>query len=279
MAAKRKRTQLEILQRRATNKRSDLKKRGADPDNTPILPWSEVKKLDKNAKARYKRSLQRFTSTKMTVLKSGDVIETKILVDTNKFIRQYNKKADKERSRINKIDSDFGSIEKRLALKYNFDEKTGRYIGKDGIINGSITNVEIKEPPATARAAKQRLAAAKKMNNRTFAKRRKIAQDALIKMLRNVDMNPAADVVSSMTASQLDALMNRTSIFSILQGLGYDSDDPYHSFYINKSAEELIIYDSQVNKLIAKAATIGTKRNSKNIEIELNDFQKHERNR
>lgn len=87
------------LQRRARDKEYSLRKRGAVGIRigSPRLNFGEVRGMTTQQLKAYARRLDKFNTTKMTVLQSGDVVKVADLKNIQKNIRIYNARIERER--------------------------------------------------------------------------------------------------------------------------------------------------------------------------------------
>lgn len=217
-------TELQRLQKRARDKDSRLRSKGAMESEikttSPLRPWSEVKSLPAVEQVAYKLRLKNYTSRKtaFTVYESGEILPAGVERDTKRAIAQFNVKAAKERARINKIGgTQAEKIESRMWKMGMVNFKTGELNAGRGSSLGALTEIAGEyQRPRTKRWAKKRLKALQAMVARPYYVERARQRSSMVTMLRKIGASDLADRVKKLSNDQFDVLSARTDIWEHL---------------------------------------------------------------
>ena len=263
---------LKQLQRRATNKRSSLKTRGATQEvlrTTPIMPWQAVKLFDANMRRAYGKQLREWTQTPITVLESGEVVERDVLSRAKRAERKYNRRALAERKRIDAIraPNEFGSVTDTMWTTARVNPKTGHYTGRRGTVFGAVSEMHVTQAPKTRATAIARMERLEKAANQSYDEKRRQLKRSLVEMLDNRGMTDMAKVVNAMTSDQFDVLVNRSNIFDMLGEMAMCAKNFVWSSHM--SGDTWSRYNRTLTSTVAQARTVGTNYNANSIQARL----------
>lgn len=232
MARKRseKRTALQQWQKRARDKESRIRAKGATPESVAILSprksWQDVQNMSAPEKRSYIAKLKKFTSrqTKVVVTDQHVALSASTLSSTQAAVASYNAKVRKTRERIDNIKVDrripgagnISTIKQRQRERNLEREGTKGKFRVRGAAASALYEITVEEPPANEDVAKRRNKQMLEMDKRTWAEKREKLRDSAIDMLRRIGDDEMADYIKAMTTTQWEVLSQRTDFFDSL---------------------------------------------------------------
>lgn len=219
-----------LLQKRARDKEYRMRKQGAPGTKvgSPRLNFSEVRGMNDEDLREYERSLRKFTKTRLTVLPSGDVVETKKLARMRKNIKIHNEKVEKARKKL--LDKAKGSKPSRLPE--------------------SLKPISIREKPKTAREVDRLLEKSEKWRRIKPTKVMSGQRRSAVAMLRQVGLDREAGIVSNMRWDQLMQLLDADLLDDL--ALWYHTDASETEREINYNPDDFAIFESRLRDTIGE---------------------------
>ena len=203
-------------QKRARDKEYRLRKRGAAMvgDLSPRVSMAEVKSMSTRELRAYARRLNRFASERSVVLES-------VIRRINRNIAEHNRKAAKERERIDKVNRDLPKVGERFVqtrVSVGVDPNTMQpYVeAEPGQTGATLQPIISTEPPKTAKQAMRRLRSSERWAHPNYMRRTAAQRRNIIDMLERIGMDAEADRVRRMSSLAVSVMVNRYGIFDEL---------------------------------------------------------------
>lgn len=226
---------LSTLQKRARDKESRLRKKGASADAigsvSPRRAWADVKGMSVNEQRAYGAALMQFNhrSNAYRVLPHGMVIAKRDVLAQSVYIKGINERREQEAARINAIGvanvpgarNIYGSIQERQRERVLREkDDSGRFTGRIHEYVGDVYGVskvnEPTVPPKDRQTAEKRLDMFIEMAQRSYEERRENLRGAVRDMLEGCGAEELAEFIDGMTDTQFDVLTQRTNFMDEL---------------------------------------------------------------
>ena len=231
-----KRPSLSRLQKRARDKASRLRGRGASVEAvaalSPVKPWAEVQAYTPAQKRAYRRQLKQWTSRDTAfVVSTPDTAFGQMPVGGNLI-----PKADVKR--LKSLAKDLQRMSRKMyedvaGIKVDYTVPGAKggirkdVVGGEGDLNavqttkyrsvyGGLPEFEVKVAPTSAKSAKRMQRNLEHAIARDMAKRRKQSRANAKKMARQLGNDKLARGLANMSAKAFDVLANRTDFFELL---------------------------------------------------------------
>lgn len=208
------RDEVRLLQKRARDKEYRLRKQGADQhaiaQESPRLGWNQVKGLSSQQLKKYARDLDKFNSRSnaLVTLQSGDVVAKSVLMRAEAARKSWNKKALKEKTRIEGLAAGAAKVIKDRQYVYGKNARNN--------VLGAITEIAPMNQPRTKRGAIKRAKQLESMVARGFDKRRTQQRTAMVSILNQLGEHDLANSVANMQKNRFDMLSTISNIWSML---------------------------------------------------------------
>lgn len=236
-----KRSSLSRLQKRARDKASRLRARGASVEAvaevSPVKPWAEVQAYTPAQKRAYRQQLKKWTSRDMAfVVSTPDTAFGQMPVGGNLIPKadvMRLKSLAKELQRMSrKMYEDVAGIKVDYSVPGAKGGIRKDVVGGEGDLNafqttkyrsvyGGLPEFEVKVKPTSAKGAKRMQRNLEHAIARDMAKRRKQSRANAVKMARQLGNDKLARGLANMSAKAFDVLANRTDFFELL-ALAYE---------------------------------------------------------
>lgn len=207
-------------QKRTRDKEYRLRKRGAAMvgDLSPRVSMAEVRSMSTRELRAYARRLNRFSSERSVVLESGEVIPESVIRRINRNIAEHNRKAARERERIDKVNRDLPKVGERFVqtrVSVGVDPNTMQpYVeAEPGQTGATLQPIISTEPPKTAKQAMRRLKASERWAHPNYMRRTATQRRSIIEMLERIGMDAESDRVRRMSSLAVSVMVNRYGIF------------------------------------------------------------------
>lgn len=226
---------LSTLQKRARDKESRLRKKGASADAigsvSPRRAWADVKGMSVNEQRAYGAALMQFNhrSNAYRVLPHGGVIAKRDVLAQSVYIKGINERREQEAARIDAIGvanvpgarNIYGSIQERQRERVLREkDDSGRYTGRRHEYLGDVYGVskvnEPTVPPKDRQTAEKRLDMFIEMAQRSYDERRENLRESVRSMLEGSGAEELAEFIDGMTDTQFDVLTQRTNFMDEL---------------------------------------------------------------
>lgn len=231
-----KRPSLSRLQKRARDKASRLRGRGASVEAvaavSPVKPWAEVQAYTPAQKRAYRQQLKKWTSRDTAFVVStpgtafgqmpvgGDLIPKADIKRLKSLAKELQRMSRKMYEDVASIKVDYlvpgakGGIRKDV-------------VGGEGDLNafqttkyrsvyGGLPEFEVNVMPTSAKGAKRMQRNLEHAIARDIAKRRKQSRANAVKMARQLGNDKLARGLANMSAKAFDVLANRSDFFELL---------------------------------------------------------------
>lgn len=227
----RKRTATQLWQKRARDKESRLRRRGAVPESVSVLSprkdWEEVQAMTPGQKVSYVSRLKKFVSRDNRIaIENGIAYHAKLgnkgLIGV--AVETYNKKVRTERERIDNIAVDknvpgagnISTIKQRQRERNLEREGTKGKFRVRGATASALYEMTVEEEARTPEIERLRAERLAEMARRTWADKREGLRQSAIEMLLRIGDEEAAEAIERMSGEQFDVLSQRTDFFDTL---------------------------------------------------------------
>lgn len=231
-----KRPSLSRLQKRARDKASRLRGRGASVEVvaavSPVKPWAEVQAYTPAQKRAYRQKLKKWTSRDTAfVVSSPDTAFGQMQVGGNLIPKADVKRLKilaKELQRMSrKMYEDVAGIKVDYSVPGAKGGIRKDVVGGEGDLNafqttkyrsvyGGLPEFEVKATPTSAKSAKRMQRNLEHAIARDMAKRRKQSRANAVKMASQLGNDKLARGLANMSAKAFDVLANRSDFFELL---------------------------------------------------------------
>lgn len=237
------RTSLSRLQKRARDKASRLRVRGASAEAvaavSPVKPWSEVQAYTPAQKRAYRQQLKKWTSRDTAFVMStpdtafgqmqvgGDLIPKADVKRLKILAKELQRMSRKMYEDVAGIQVDYSVPGAKGGIRKDV-------VGGEGDLNafqttkyrsvyGGLPEFEVKATPTSAKSAKRMQRNLEHAIARGMAKRRKQSRANAVKMAMQLGNDKLARGLANMSAKAFDVLANRSDFFELL-ALAYAED-------------------------------------------------------
>lgn len=231
-----KRPSLSRLQKRARDKASRLRGRGASVEAvaavSPVKPWAEVQAYTPAQKRAYRQQLKKWTSRDTAfVVATPDTAFGQMSVGGNLIPKadvMRLKSLAKELQRMSrKMYEDVAGIKVDYSVPGAKGGISKDVVGGEGDLNafqttkyrsvyGGLPEFEVKATPTSAKSAKRMQRGLEHAIARDMAKRRKQSRANAMEMARQLGNDKLARGLANMSAKAFDVLANRSDFFELL---------------------------------------------------------------
>lgn len=224
------------MQKRTRDKEYSLRKRGAVGIRmgSPRLNYSEVRGMTTTQLKAYARRLEKWNTSKMTVLQSGDVVKVEELKKIRQNIKIYNTKIRRERER-------YEARQRERVAKGRQDE----------VKTYPLHEVTYRRP-VSASHAKTLEAKSQKWAKRNPRKLMAGRRRSAVAMLRAVGLDKEAGRVSNMRTEDLEQLIDNYGLLDDL-ALWYRADHETMSRQIRSNPDDFAIFSTRTKMSIRAA--------------------------
>lgn len=247
-------------QKRARNKEYSLRKRGAAMvgEYSPRQTWASVNAMSTKELKAYTKKLAKFSATRMSVLESGEVIDRSILERIEKNISEHNRKAAKERAKIDRARSNLPKVGERFVqtrASVGVDPNTLQpYVEAEvGTIGSSLQPIIQTEKPKNIRQAMSRLAKSEKWAKPNYPKVYASQRTSAIRMLRIVYLDDVAEAVAAMSNTAFSVAVNRYGLFDELE-VWYTDNQETLDWQISNNRAEYEAFSQRMRDMVAALA-------------------------
>lgn len=240
MAAKR--PSLSRLQKRARDKASRLRVRGASVEAvaavSPVKPWAEVQAYTPAQKRAYRRELKKWTSRETAFVVSEPEVDFDAFVAGVKPPTGGNLIPKADVKRLKSLAKDLQRMSRKMyedvaGIKVDYSVPGAKggirkdVVGGEGDLNafqttkyrsvyGGLPEFEVKVTPTSAKGAKRMQRNLEHAIARDMTKRRKQSRANAVKMARQLGNDKLARGLANMSAKAFDVLANRSDFFELL---------------------------------------------------------------
>lgn len=239
-----KRPSLSRLQKRARDKASRLRGRGASAEAvaavSPVKPWAEVQAYTPAQKRAYRRQLNQWTSRKTAFVVStpGTAFGQMLGTDFGQTPAGGNLIPKADIKRLKSLAKELQRMSRKMyedvegiKVDYSVPGAEGGIrkdvVGGEGDLNafqttkyrsvyGGLPEFEVKATPTSAKSAKRMQRNLEHAIARDMAKRRKQSRANAMKMARQLGNGKLARGLANMSAKAFDVLANRSDFFELL---------------------------------------------------------------
>ena len=231
-----KRPSLSRLQKRARDKASRLRGRGASVEAvaavSPVKPWAEVQAYTPVQKRAYRRQLKQWTSRDTAfVVSTPDTAFGQMPVGGNLIpkadVMRLKSLAKELQSMSRKMYEDVAGIKVDYSVPGAKGGISKDVVGGEGDLNafqttkyrsvyGGLPEFEVKVAPTSAKGAKRMQRNLEHAIARDMAKRRKQSRANAVEMARQLGDDKLARGLANMSAKAFDVLANRSDFFELL---------------------------------------------------------------
>ena len=231
-----KRPSLSRLQKRARDKASRLRGRGASVEAvaavSPVKPWAEVQAYTPAQKRAYRQQLKKWTSRDTAFVVStpdtafgqmpvgGDLIPKADIKRLKSLAKELQRMSRKMYEDVAGIKVDYSVPGAKGGIRKDV-------VGGEGDLNafqttkyrsvyGGLPEFEVKAKPTSAKSAKRMQRNLEHAIARDMAKRRKQSRANAMKMARQLGNDKLARGLANMSAKAFDVLANRSDFFELL---------------------------------------------------------------
>lgn len=240
MAAKR--PSLSRLQKRARDKASRLRVRGASVEAvaavSPVKPWAEVQAYTPAQKRAYRRELKQWTSRETAFVVSAPEVDFEDVIAGAKQPTGGNLIPKADVKRLKSLAKDLQRMSRKMyedvaGIKVDYSVPGAKggirkdVVGGEGDLNafqttkyrsvyGGLPEFEVKVTPTSAKSAKRMQKNLEHAIARDMVKRRKQSRANAVKMARQLGNDKLARGLANMSAKAFDVLANRSDFFELL---------------------------------------------------------------
>lgn len=237
-----KRPSLSRLQKRARDKASRLRVRGASAEAvaavSPVKPWDEVLAYTPAQKRAYRQQLKKWTSRDTAFVVSEPEVDFESFVAGVKRPTGGNLIPKADVLRLKSLAKELQRMSRKMyedvaGIKVDYSVPGAKggirkdVVGGEGDLNafqttkyrsvyGGLPEFEVKFAPTSARGAKRMQRNLEHAIARDMAKRRKQSRANAVKMARQLGNDKLARGLANMSAKAFDVLANRTDFFELL---------------------------------------------------------------
>lgn len=240
MAAKR--PSLSRLQKRARDKASRLRVRGASVEAvaavSPVKPWAEVQAYTPAQKRAYRRQLKQWTSRETAFVVAEPEVDFEDVIARVKQPKGGNLIPKADVKRLKSLAKDLQRMSRKMyedvaGIKVDYSVPGAKggirkdVVGGEGDLNafqttkyrsvyGGLPEFEVKVTPTSAKGAKRMQKNLEHAIARDMIKRRKQSRANAVKMARQLGNDKLARGLANMSAKAFDVLANRSDFFELL---------------------------------------------------------------
>lgn len=231
-----KRPSLSRLQKRARDKASRLRGRGASVEAvaavSPVKPWAEVQAYTPAQKRAYRRKLKQWTSRDTAfVVSTPDTAFGQMPVGGSLIPKADVKRLKSLAKELQRMSRKMYDDVAGIKVDYSVPGAKGGIrkdvVGGEGDLNafqttkyrsvyGGLPEFEVKATPTSAKSAKRMQRNLEHAIARDMAKRRKQSRANAVKMARQLGNDKLARGLANMSAKGFDVLANRSDFFELL---------------------------------------------------------------
>lgn len=231
-----KRPSLSRLQKRARDKASRLRGRGASVEAvaavSPVKPWAEVQAYTPAQKRAYRQRLKKWTSRDTAfVVSTPDTAFGQMTVGGNLIPKADVKRLKSLAKELQRMSRKMYEDVAGIKVDYSVPGANGGIrkdvVGGEGDLNafqttkyrsvyGGLPEFDVKAMPTSAKGAKRMQRNLEHAIARGMAKRRKQSRANAVKMARQLGNDKLARGLANMSSKAFDVLANRSDFFELL---------------------------------------------------------------
>lgn len=249
-------------QKRARDKEYSLRRRGAAMigEYSPREQWAAVEAMTTKEIRAYTKRLANFSSKRVAVLESGELLDEAIIKRINRNIAEHNRKAARERAKIDKVRAQLPEVGERFIkskASVGVDPNTLQpYVDVEvGVTGSSLMPIKQTELPKNLTQAMRRLKKSEQWAKPNYRKQYATQRNTAAKMLRLVYLDDVASEVEQMSDLAFSVAVNRYGLFDELE-VWYTDDVEVLDWQISNNRAEYEGFTQRMRDMVSALAEL-----------------------